>query len=253
MSRGTQYVSVDDIIGNVTSLVGDEDMKVRPRGTYVQHVSDALVELAYDTFFDVRHFEAPLTSLVIDLPADYCNIRHVYLFDGNVCDFASAINVHYKMGFVRHGEGNGYFAENRWRNNDPVMENAGPAGAPGGLKYCNTQNGKLMLSSSCMGAAQNVYVEYCGLGQDFSQEPIIPMFLKKAVEDYVAVEVLRYRVAEEYNSWIGAFNIAREAKEGRRNPPFDGTWHRAKKRVQEIDSKLRDDMSRYLSTYGYGR
>lgn len=245
---GIQFTTPDDIIAEATSFVDDEEMRFRSRGFYLSLIRDALQELAFDTMFDTRTFTAAVPSnLIIELPEGLAGIKQVYLYNGPVCAIETAQNVYWHRNMVRHADGN-YLANNRERMQDALMETSMPV-VWDNLFYCNVQNGKLMLSSSCA-QFESVYMEYSGIGSDIGKEPIIPEYLKSAVVDYVVFNTLAVRVAKDPNRWAMVYNMADRRLNGG-NRPQGGSWHQAMVRVNSIDPKQRNDMSKYLSRFGY--
>lgn len=257
MSLGGSLTSFEEVLARVTSVCGDEETTERSEGWYIGAVRDALKELAIDTKFDERVFTAAIpASLTVLLPRDQVDIINVYLYDGVVCNTATAPNVYTHINFVRHNQGE--FSENKGYNTpDPIIENSMPWADEMDLFYYGIQGNRLMLSNSC-GRYGNVYVEYAGLGSTPGKRPCVPTELKDAVIDWVAVEALRIRTSrpiavtqdEAWGRWMQLLGRAEERKSGKVNPPYDGSWHKARKRVQEIDQKLRRDVAKYLTDDG---
>lgn len=245
---GTQYTTPDDIIAEATSLVDDEEMRVRSRGYYLSLIRDALQEMAFDSMFDTRVFTAAIPpELIIDIPEGLAGIRNAYLYNGPVCAVETAQNVYWHRNMVRHDSGN-YFANNREGMRDRIMETSVPFQQTN-LYYFNVQNGKLMLSSSCA-QFESFYLEYSGLGSDIGKEPVIPEYIKSAIVDYVVYNTLAFRMARDPNRWAALYDRAERRLYGGNRPQM-GSWHQAMVRVNSIDPKQRDDMSKYLSRFGY--
>jgi len=245
---GIQFTTPDDVIAKATSLVDDEEMRFRSRGFYLSVIREGLKELAFDTMFDTRVFTAAIPqSLVITLPEGLAGIKQLYLYNGSTCSLENAQNVYWHRNMVRHNSGN-YFANNREGMEDRIMETSMKHQDPW-LYYFNVQNGKLMLSSSCA-AFESIYLEYSGLGSDIGQEPIIPDYLEQAITDYVVYNTLAVRMAKDPGRWAGLYSAADQRLNGGGRPQM-GSWHAAKVRINSIDPKQRNDMSKYLSRFGY--
>ena len=251
MSFGTKYATVGEIIAEVTSFVDDEDMTFRSRGHYIGMIRDALQEMAFDTMYDDKLFTAPVpASLVLDLPEGLAGIKNIHLFNGPKCDMSMAKNVYIHRGMIRLSAGE-YVADNVEGMHDRLMETSMRYEDPN-LYYCGIYNGQIAFSSTCA-QYENVVVQYSGIGSLADEDPVTPLFLKEAVVDYCAVSVLRVRHAKDPNRWAAVLNNAQRRLEGGSRAPFDGSWHKAVVRVAQIDPKLRQDMSKYLSSFGYGR
>lgn len=243
----TATVQIDEVIANVRQRVGDEMAPhKRSRGYYIGHIRRALIDLAYDTLFDKRNFDAAIPeSLVVDLPTNIADITHMWLYNGDKCDFNNSKNLYWHRGFTRYGSGN-YFAENKFFNDDPIIEDAGWC-EPGDLYSYGIQNGKLMLSSQCQ-TFERVHILYLGTGQTAGEEPPIPQMLLGAVEDYVTWKYYQFAQGRDPRTFRTLVQDARSEYE----TPFTGSKARALHNVRRVLTKQARDMSKYLTSFGYG-
>lgn len=243
------FISLDQMMAAVASRCAQENDSFRSRGWYITAVRDCLRELAYITLFDKKHFVASIPeTLVITLPGDYADIAYLYLFDGDKCDFTNQRNLYWHVGMDRHGGGN-YFAENKgYNHDDPIMEDSL---SNWNWNYSevhsyNIQNGKLMLSSSCL-HFEKVYVGYAGLGHTKGVEPEIPSMLRPAVEDYVTIRAFQYLSARQPGGQFrGLANDAYKMY----HEPFIGSKAQARKLVRRLHSKMLRDYAKYETTFG---
>lgn len=257
------YVSPDEILSIILPSVGDREMRVFPEGFYHGLIQKALEALALDTFFQTLHhdyFDFDWDSLSSPLPQGCFNTREVYIFNGDNCNYQESIKLWWKRNY--YTKGHGYIANDKGRNqNDPFMTHRGfynsryaenkslirwdrEAGLDVNQRYFyNIQMGKLMVSSQCKMAAKNVHLVYNGTGCAIGSLPIIPIYLRTAVEDYVCEAALRIRMAEDGpREWQALWAVYNN----RLNQPFDGSMDKARYIVQRLNTSQREELKEYL-------
>lgn len=262
------FVTANEILSDVLKLVDDERYEVNSRGYYMSLIQQALEGLAFDTFFDVKRedFEFPKDELRLEMPIGSFNIRHIYIFNGGNCVISNAQKVWWKRNYYPAKKGTGYFADNRGNNvRDPFFpshsfdRNQSKNGliiSPSqqstveNTYFYNIQNGEIMFSSACRTFAK-VHIEYNGTGCDIGEIPIIPMFLREAVIDFIAEATLRIRMARpDGKGWGQLWQIY--VKRLNRDQEYGigtGSWRRAAYRVKTLSASKRADFSEY---YGRG-
>lgn len=263
------YISVNEILADVVKLVADPRMDFYSRGAYTSLVQQALEGLAFDTFFDEKResFNFPKDNLSLEMPLGSFNIREIYLFNGTECDITRSQKVWHKRNYYTKGEG--YFANNKGNNTgDPFydshsikyrnnLDNSVNYGYARRLHddvnnhyFYNIQNGIIMFSSACR-AYERVHIVFNGTGCDIGDEPIIPLFLREAVKDFVCEEVLRAKMAIDPKMstlWsIYEKRLNRDYKYG-----YDGSWYRAEYRVKTLSAAARADLKEYLGRPSWG-
>lgn len=266
MDTGT-YISPDEILSIVLPSVGDKDMKLYPEGFYHGLIQKAVEALALDTFFQTLHhdyFDFDWSTLSAPLPDGCFNTRAVYIFTGTHCNYEKSIKLWWKRNY--YTKGSGYIANDKGNNfEDPFMTHRGFATTNRNKQYIhedqegalsvnqkyfyNIQMGKLMVSSFCRGQAPNVHIVYNGTGCKIGSAPIIPIYLRTAVEDFVCEAVLRMRMAEEgprelQSTW-SIYN-------NRLNMPYDGSLAKAKMMVTRLNTAQKEDLKEYLSRGNWG-
>ena len=270
------FVTVNEILSDVLQLVGDSGMRVLSKGFYVSQIQQALEGLAFDNFFDLKResFPFPTQDLRLEMPLGAFNLREIYLFNGADCDIVKSQKVWHKRNY--YTEGVGYLANNKGdNNNDPFYPSIGygnryadsgaaisqgvigPRGDRNSVEnhyFYNIQNGIIMFSSACRGW-QKVNLVFNGTGTIIGDEPIIPLFLREAVKDYVCEVALRARLMEDpkvQSIWaIYDRNLNRDEKYG----IGFGSWARAEYRVKSMSKAARSDLYEYLGrpSWGTGR
>jgi hypothetical protein len=260
------YISPDIILSSAAAMAGDRDYKVLPRGFYHALIQEAFEALALDTFFDERResFDFPNDTLTLPLPTTCFNMKNVYLFSGDICNISSSKKVYWKRNY--YTEGNGYIANDKGshNSNDPFYDNH-QLGSHyfGNLVYArlgddvesrlfyNIQAGNIMFSSSCRGQGNKVHLHFNGSGCEIGEAPIIPIFLRTAMQDFVTEAAMRFRMANDplnAKSWA----YLQQLYEKRLKDPYEGSWAKAEYRIKTLNSSQREELKEYLGKGGWG-
>ena len=254
------YITPDDIIFNAAVFAGDKDYKKIPKGVYVSFIRDAFRELNMDSFFMEQRVDLDMPSnLTIALPVDCFDVKNIYMFSGDICNVNNSKKVWWKRNYFTKG-GDGYIANDKGINNDDPFYPS----RPGGIKedkslirwddrtdlnntlYYNIQMGNIMFSSSCRAAGAKVHIHYSGTGGNIIDAPIIPIYFKDAIEDFVVESALRIRVANE-PSEIRNLSPLLQMYSGRLDKNgMNGSWHKAAQRVRSMNTSQREELKEYL-------
>jgi hypothetical protein len=258
-------VSPREILADVLLFVGDESFKDNSEGYYMSLIQQALQELAFDTFFDVKteSFAVP-SNLCLEMPKGMFNIRQMYLYNGPVCDISRSQNVYWKRDYYTRG--NGYLARDKWNNRDPfyprrnLLDNSGNKNnslrrvefndSISNLFYYNIQNGLIMLSSNAT-AYENIAIEYNGTGGNIGDIPFIPMLYREAIKAWVLDSALKVKMARSEGAAFNKWQTLYAVNNAELRRPFTGLWAEAEVRAKSMDSKAREDMKEYLGRLDY--
>lgn len=259
------FVKPSEIMSVVLPMVGDTDNKMFAKGLYISIIQKAFEELAIDSFFDVRRetLDFPTDSLTVPLPEGCFNVRNVYLLNGDDCNIDETLKVYWKRNYFT--KGNGFVANDKGNNqHDPfyTQRNVGLGSDHNRFDksnvrnqanvlhafYYNIQGGNIMFSSSCRNKTNKVHIEYNGTGCAIDDVPIIPIFLRTAIEDYVIETVLRMRTAMEADrKWSMLWQIYEKRLNKEGNYGYGGSWMTAQYRVKTLNSSQRNELAEYLS------
>lgn len=259
------YITSDDILFMASAMSGDRDYKVLPKGFYYSLIQKAFEELNLDSFFqELREdFDFPLDTLTLKLPEGCFNVKNIYMFNGDECSTTNSRKVWWKRNY--YTKGNGYIANDKGNNSkdpyyashttvqgyDKSLIRQDAANSVNNTLYYNIQMGEIMFSSSCRGAGTKVHIHYNGTGCPIGGVPIIPVYFRTAIEDYVIESALRFRMANDsgdIRKWQMLYNeyARRLDKDG-----MDGSWFTAIMRVREMNSSQRNELSEYLGRGGW--
>lgn len=252
------FVTVDEILSDVLKLVDDERYEIHNKGYYTSLIQQALEGLAFDTFFQElsESFDFPVNDLILPMPIGSFNIRKVYLFSGTDCDISRSQKVWRKSGY--NTRGNGYFSDNKGVNHDPFIENAQSnrlssiyptrhkESAVERTFFYNVVEGMVMFSSQCR-AYPKVHLIYNGTGCELGAIPIIPLFLREAVSDFITEVTLRIKMAKDPRTWTTLWQIYDKRLNRDQQYGFgQGSWYRAEMRVKTMSLDERTSLNEYF-------
>lgn len=240
--NSNDFVSIDHILAESLMNVNDVDLRNGfTKGWFVSRIQDALQELAFDTFYQkiTNDFDLP-SNLALPMPKNAFNIREIYVFNQTCCTPNSSAVVHWKRLYNNNlGNSSGYTSRIRGTsdayNNDPFLPYH--RGADRSL-YANIQNGTLMFSSSC-GSYKKVRLVYNGMGVEIGEEPIIPRFFERFINDYIEeryYSAMKAREPRKYRAlWTDSF-----AK-------LEKSLSKAKIRISSMDTYEKESIEEYIS------
>lgn len=261
-----EYYKPSEILFMASAMAGDQEYKVIPRGFYMALIQEAFRELNMISFFAEKRvdFKLSVGNLTHSLPEDCFNIENVYLFSGKQCVIANSQKLYWKRNY--YTEGVGYIANDKGNNlNDPFLTNHTLASRKNFNKsdksliryedqtrvnsvlYYNLQGGNLMVSSSCRGRGEKIHLHYRSTGGKVLEAPIIPVYFKVAMEDYVTEAALRFRMANEPMNIKNWAFLQNEYKQRLDKNGMNGSWHEAKMKVKRLNKSQLEELKTYLS------
>lgn len=237
------FVSPQEIMADVTMMIGDLEFHEYSEGSYMSAIQQALSELAFSTLFDEREAVIRRESLIVPLPEGLINIEAVFMFNGNECSASNGYKVWPAVNYFRHGGGT--FRQQKGHNpGEHIMEDEF-VGAPGRVLFYGTRSGKMHLSDACA-QFENILIKYHGMGCAIGDQPIIPHQVRQGIKDWVASRLMQPLVLQGKRNRADLEYIDRSLHGGRGN--FDvGSWKQAKRHMQDIDTDMRDALKIYLS------
>jgi len=247
-------VSPDEILADVLKLANDEGFKDNSKGFYYSQIQQALQELAFETFFDLRteFFDVP-ENLNLAMPLGVFNVREIYLYNGTECNFDTAQNVYWKRNYFTKGKGNGFLARDKGTNNsrDPFFQNRrvsnsllnpslrrvdNVVSSISTVFFYNIQRGMIMFSSNVR-TFQKVAIVFNGTGGNIGEVPFVPLFLREAVKGWVLDPILKIKMAQsvgaDFNKWQTLWSL----NESQLRKPYTGSWETAELRVKNYGLK----------------
>lgn len=253
------FLKPDLLLADILKLVDDERYEWNTKGYYISQIQQCLEELSFDTFFDKRSisFEFPKESLGLAMPEGVFNLRQINIYNGDECNFNNSQIVWPKRNY--YTKGSGYIARNTGSNNndpfyspssfprrDPRMDVATETALNNHYFY-NVQNGIIMFSSFCS-SFERVLITFNGTGCPIGDIPIVPIFFRQVVKDYVCEVSLRERIAKDTVKWKPIWQIYHQKLNKEEDyGPYKGSWYSAQQRVKDMDSAEFEAYKEFLS------
>jgi hypothetical protein len=254
------FIEPREIRFMAAGMAGDKEFKVIPKGFYTTLIQEAFNELNMSSLFmpGRKDYDDTVdewkTTLTMELPEDCISVDDVYVFNGDKCGIHNSQQVHHKRNY--YTEGNGYIANNKGHNgSDPYMQRTSALdknmirvdseSRPNNLLFFNIEGNRLMVSSSCK-SWNKIHIKYRSTGGPMMDAPIIPLFYKSAIQDYVIESAFRYRMANEPSlimqwSKLQQTYAIRLDKDG-----YNGSWHKAVMLSKSMSQAKLQDLKTYL-------
>jgi hypothetical protein len=248
MQSVTDYVSMHHILSEASKTVNDEDFRNGfSQGWFISRIQDALQELAFDTYFQIitADYDFPKERLAMEMPKNCFNIREIYLYNGGCCSPETSAVVYWKRLYNNNGKGAGYTARvkrsgegNSTDPYQPTWYNEGYWATRGRLYFANIQNGLIMFGSESASFSK-VRLVYNGMGGEIGDEPIIPRFFERAINDYVEEKyynAMKSRDSRNYRAlWSDAYM------------KLEKSWRKAENRIKMMSTFEKASMDEYIS------
>jgi len=250
MSAHNAFVEAAEVVLAAADLAQDKGAQHLGLTFYNVALRDAVRELCYDAPYDVRSVELPMPAdRIIELPAPMSDNLNLFLFNGDRCGIGLGTRVFLKENYSHHG-GEGFFANQKGINLDPLIGDTFFFGEPPDMYYGGIMNGKLYLSPQCA-QFQNIRIEYVGLGQDTTCDmPRIPVFALEALKYRVAMVACEVRIAS--NAGLFGSLAAKYRAIGTMENPRSA-WVNAMMRWRRMSAQERRDTNIYNTTMGNHR
>lgn len=241
--NSNDFVSIEHILAESLMNVNDVDLRNGfTKGWFVSRIQDALQELAFDTFYQkiTNDFTLP-SNLAITLPKNAFNIREIYAFNESCCTSTTSAVVHWKRLYNNNAGNSGSTYTSRitgtsqQNNSDHFL----PYHEKGDSKlYANVQNGTIMFSSSCS-KYKKIRLVYNGMGGEIGEEPIIPRFFERFINDYIEeryYSAMKAREPKKFRTlWVDSWT------------KLEKSLSKAKMRVSSMNTFEKESIEEYIS------
>lgn len=251
--NSNDFVSANHILAELLQTVNDRSLKKGfNKGWYVSRIQDALQELAFDTFFDeiTMDFDFPQKTLNLEIPSNAFNIREIHLYNGSCCSPDVSQVVHWKRLYNNHGGKQGYTSRvkdsGERGSTDPFLPDDYNQNYHyyfyGSKYYANIQNGVIMFGRDCASYSK-VRLVFNGMGGEIGDEPIIPRFFERAINDYVEERFYNAMKSREPRKFRVLWSDAYQ----RLNDPAVGSMKKARMRIASMDTWEKESLQEYIS------
>ena len=269
MLSTNDFISVDEMVAEVSLTIMDEELKLNGRTYYAMLVHRAVEALAIESFFQIVTkdiFDWNCNgNFMFDLPANAFNLREMVFFNlahqpagqcqctenntSKQCWGAFKI-AHFKSHYNSFGsteirtakiagKGGPHDAvyEDYYRYSNKNMIDGK------GMIYFGIQNGTYTISNEA-GTYKHVRIVYNGMGSDNDKLPCIPRVFRQAIIDY-SVEKATRRLKVKYPNMRVIWSDSLQALNGDNRTM--GSWERAKRFAKGSDKKVNNDYQEYLA------
>ena len=242
------FVSTNHILAEALVNVNDVDLRNGfTKGWFISRIQDALQELAFDTFYQTitDDIDFPKDKLAIPMPKNAFNIREIHVYNSTCCNTNTSAIVHWKRLYNNKGGATeGYTARSKDQGssspNDPFFKRH--AGADSAL-YANIQNGMIMFSASCRKYSK-IRLVYNGMGVEIGDEPIIPRFFERFINDWIEERYYSAMKARDPRKYRG---LGQDAKMN-----LERSLMKAKMRVSSMNTYEKESLEEYIGNI-YGK
>lgn len=263
--ESNDYISMNQMVSDVATNVGDHEMKLLDRGLYISRIQQAVEFFALHTFFQevaVDFFDWNKGSNTFKIPTNCFNLRRAYLHNAdNKCEDGCSSCSYDKTGMLSDyavvhwkrvmdkGSVNKVTSRIKQFNNDAVIGYSSfdsmyiSSRHNGTLVYAGLQSGYMVFGGDCEGY-KNIRLVYNGLGSENGDIPLIPRILREGIVNKAELEILnvlkktdrQYRAdyLDSYNNFYGT---------GRNK----GSFKRCKLAIDRMDTFKRESMKEYIS------
>lgn len=242
MVNVNNFVSLNEILSDVTVALDDKDTRKLSEGFYRAQVRNCVDELNFDTVFieDKLDIEIPADH-IIEFPAAAYRIKQVFIFTGDPDDIGYVQNVYWKKGARGAGFEKGYTSNNHPGNYFDIYHTNPMWGDIDIAYFFSYVNGDLTLSDAC-DSYDYARVVYDGVATGIlADTALVPPEVRKAVvlwtiekcASFLKVKYPGYRTVQ--------LDAAAQLDEFGQN----GAWAEAKRRIKYQGKKIRQDLSEY--------
>lgn len=249
--NSSDFISADYLISQIVVMTGDENLRSGfNKGWYMDKIQEALSEIAFDHKFNEETCDFydwnSSGKFYVKLPSGCFSVKEIHVWNGDKNSIESSCPVSYKRSFNNINHTEGYTA--KIKDTDlgiPIdAEEIYPkVQTSNGLVYGSLYNGLLLLSKSAE-TWDNVRIIYYGVPYDIGEIPLIPIYLKTYIIDYVTE--MFFRAAKVKNKSLRTDwqdSLMRLEGGGR----MIGSKKTAERRVKEISKFEHDSLKEYWS------
>jgi hypothetical protein len=248
MPAGNAYIKLDEVITAAAQELGQIEFGALGKPFFISAAQRGLQEMNYLTQFHQKQYIAEIPdSLIMPLPGDLTEKDQVYVASMDGCNISSSTILFIKPNMWHLG-GEGYFAQNKGRNHDPMQYSLTWSEAPPGrLYFAGERDGTLFLSPGCKLNFGTLVIPYSGIGVDeFGEDFRVPQWCREAITDFI---IHRAALALERGDPQYMRGVIQRKQYELTDP--HGSWFTASGRFKRMDKKTRYDTAAYNFRFGH--
>jgi hypothetical protein len=248
------WITIDEILADVTVGISDVKMRLIDKGFYVRIVKETLRDLNYKTHFDWRwgDYEMP-ANLMLPFPSKGFNLIDIFIYHPpsanqpcgsnaitDCCGITDPVRVFWKAGMATRGQGTGYTAKVKPYMSDPfysscIQEN--------NVFFFNVQAGMIMFSESCKGY-EKVRVYFNGDPCDVPGFKIVPPMVREGVTMHSISKAFFFLAGYLKDPFY--LTMWKASLLAEKQP-----WQDAQYYMKKMSSKERTDLFTYINRMSY--
>lgn len=186
-SPQSELVSVDTLLAQILVDTNDENLSNGfTRGWYISRMQEGLEEFSIDTLFSTQTHEILNWYngvLEVDYPSGCISIKQIHLFNGDCCTIDNSVEVVWKKIYNTSGKTSGHTSriKESGTNQNSIYQDFFKHTS---VYYATLHDNVISLSPDCQ-SYDNIQIIYAGVKTGYGSSPIIPVFLRKFLRDYV--------------------------------------------------------------------
>jgi hypothetical protein len=242
MVNENNFISINEVLADVTVMVGDPEERLLSHGFYVAQVRNAIDELGFDTVFleGYEDIEIPATHN-ISLPQNAYRIKRMHIYKGDPITVTHMENVYWKKGGLSMGKDQGFTANMYPGSSDPYFGN-GLYAQSEAIYWFVYHKGVITLSDGCDGF-DYLRVVFDGIPSGVLDEAkMVPPEVRNALVLW-AVEKCASALKTKDIKLYRTIQIDAAAQLDLHG--FNGVWQQAKRRLKYMGKKSMSDVAEY--------
>lgn len=246
-SPQSALVSIDTLLAQILVDTNDENLSNGfTRGWYISRMQEGLEEFSIDTLFSTQTYEIIdwyNGVLEVNYPDGCISIKQIHLFNGDCCTVENSEEVVWKKIYNTSGKTSGNTAriKENGNNQNPIYQDFSKFSS---LYYATLHDNVISFSPDCV-TYDNIQIIYAGVKTSYGNSPIIPVFLRRFIRDYV-IERFYYAVMARDKGLMHMWEIADIKLNGRGRRK--GSLKEVKNHIASMQPFERDHYLTYRNT-----
>lgn len=242
MVNQNNFISINEVLADVTVALDDKEERKLSHGFYIAQVRNAIDELGFSTVFLEDSFDREIpVNHIISVPSNVYRIKNLQVFNGTPDEITAQANVYWKKGARSlGGHDKGYTANMISGSSDLYYSNS--LSTTGESAYWFVYNNGNIILSDASDAWDYLRVTYDGIPSgNLDDIAMLPPEIRKAVmlwtiaycSGFLKIKNPSYRVIQmDAEAKLDEFGMG-------------GAWHEAKSRLKYMGKKFMRDVLTY--------
>ena len=236
------FISLNEVLADVTQALNDKEERKLSHGFYVAQVHNAIDELGFSTVFLEGHADIQIpANNIVSMASNMYRLKKVHVFNGTPNNITSMENVYWKKGAIATGGKDGGFTANMYPGFLDIYFGNSLYSSPDTVYWFVYNKGNLVLSDACA-SFDYVRLVYDGIPSgSLDDAKFVPPEVRKAVVLWTIEKCAGFLKASE----PGYRTIQLDAAAQLDEYGFNGAWQEAKRRIKYLGKKVMSDIMNY--------